>query len=389
MGYWRSYAAASDGPTAVLTPGVEWGDKIKNALDDALQRGHVWFPAHLALGGILETQVEQYLASRAIPFANTWYASGTRLSGWQALPSLQASSLPATASTPLATYTLPDGSELRLTAADAPTGPIPAANVAVPITLTWQSLAQPELAVSVRLVDDLGQIWAQNDYEPLGAMVGSAGGGESGGKWQAVDEFGLLVPAGTPPGRYRAELVVLTAKDGRALTGQVPGQGSMSRVPLFQIQVAPANATLTPDRLPIATRQSIDLQDGLRFLGYTLDKGPLAPGELRRANLFWQATGQPTSDYTAFVQLLGKDGTPAAAWEAPPGAAYPTSEWTPGTLIRTQAFFRPDAEMADGSYPLIAGVYRTSDGMRLKTTSGQDSLSLGSVAIRSRLRQTD
>ncbi len=86
VGYWRSYAAGTDGPLAVLTPAAAWGPAVQDALDAALQRGRVWFPAHLALGGILETQVEHYLALAAIPFANTWYGPGTRLSGWQGLP---------------------------------------------------------------------------------------------------------------------------------------------------------------------------------------------------------------------------------------------------------------------------------------------------------------
>jgi hypothetical protein len=108
---------------------------------------------------------------------------------------------------------------------------------------------------------------------------------------------------------------------------------------------------------------------------------------LRRVNLFWQATSQPAADYTAFVQLLGKDGSPVAAWEAAPGASYPTSEWAPGTLVRTQAFFRPDAEIPDGRYDLIAGLYRPTDGVRLTTASGEDALSLGSIAIRGRPRE--
>ncbi len=146
---------------------------------------------------------------------------------------------------------------------------------------------------------------------------------------------------------------------------------------------------LTPDRLPVTERQAIDLADGLRFLGYTVDSKPLEPGELRRVNLFWQATGQPGSDYTAFVQLLGRDGSPVAAWEAAPGAAYPTSQWAPGTLMRTQAFVRPSAELADGRYELIAGLYRPADGARLKTPAGKDAVDLGSLTIRSRPRQHD
>ena len=81
VGYWRSYGS-SDGPTARLSPDPAWTPAVAAALDDALARGRVWFPAHLALGGILETQVEAYLADRAVPFVNEWQGPNTRLSAW-------------------------------------------------------------------------------------------------------------------------------------------------------------------------------------------------------------------------------------------------------------------------------------------------------------------
>ena len=49
VGYWRSYGSAN-GPTALLTPDADWTLGVVTALDAALARGKVWFPAHLALG---------------------------------------------------------------------------------------------------------------------------------------------------------------------------------------------------------------------------------------------------------------------------------------------------------------------------------------------------
>ncbi len=63
VGYWRSYAAGTDGPVAILTPAAEWEPAVQEALSAALQRDP-GLPAHLALGGILETQAEQYLGER-------------------------------------------------------------------------------------------------------------------------------------------------------------------------------------------------------------------------------------------------------------------------------------------------------------------------------------
>ena len=48
--------------------------------------------------------------------------------------------------------------------------PVEAANAVTPISLQWRADEPPPvLGVSVRLTDALGQIWAQHDYEPLGA----------------------------------------------------------------------------------------------------------------------------------------------------------------------------------------------------------------------------
>jgi 4-amino-4-deoxy-L-arabinose transferase-like glycosyltransferase len=378
VGYWRSYAAGVDGPTAILTPSAAWNGEVAAALDKALARGHLWFPAHLSLGAILETEIERQLGQRAAPFVNTWYGAGTRLSAWSRhdADGLSASSTPI-----LAEYDYAGGS-FSLGEHPGWEQPVSAANQVVPLALRWSAnAAPPDLAVSVRLVDNLGHIWGQNDYEPLGGMVGSDGA-QANGTWVAVDQLGLLIPAGTPPGRYRAELV-LSTQDSATLSARA-GDRIVQGVPLLPLEVAPADRLLGPERLPIATRSESQLNDGIRFFGYTVDNTPLAPGATRRVNLFWQATGQPSADYTAFVQGLGRDGAPAAGWEAPPGAAYPTSQWTPGTLIRTQAEIRFPAGTGDGRYPLIAGLYNPTDGRRLKTERGAEQLSMGAIVIKGR-----
>ena len=158
--------------------------------------------------------------------------------------------------------------------------------------------------------------------------------------WQATDRLGLLIPAGTPPGRYTVELLVRPKGSERPLEASAAdGKPIETPVPLFGLDVVPADQPVDPARLPIATRKPVDLSDGLRFLGYSTDDQPVVPGDLRKVSLFWQATAQPANDYVAFVQVLGEDGAPVALWEAPPGAGYPTSQWADGTLMRTQAEF--------------------------------------------------
>ena len=150
------------------------------------------------------------------------------------------------------------------------------------------------------------------------------------------------------------------------------------------LEIAPADRSSAPERLPIGTRAPASLGDGLRFLGFTVEDSPASPGDLRKASLFWQAFAAPSADYVAFVQLLDRGGNAIPLWEAPPGAAYPTSRWAPGTLMRTQAAYRIPAALPDGRYRLIAGLYRPADGLRLRTPQGKDYVPAGTVTVRGR-----
>ena len=406
VGYWRSYGDP-EGPTAVLSPDPAWTPRVAAVLDGALARGRVWFPAHLSLGAILETQVEAYLAGRAVPFANEWHGPNTRLSAWAEVPEGKSVNAPSQApvsapvQAPAVRFALPgsDAGAIELTGVTAARGPVEAANAVTPISLQWRADAPPPvLDVSVRLTDELGQIWAQHDFEPLGRLTAGVTGSTAGDSslpsvaqngsatgWQATDRLGLLIPAGTPPGRYTVELLVRPKGGGRPLEATSGESAAPSpSVRLFDLPVVAARQPLGPERLPIATRQQTELGDGLRFLGYSTDGLPAAPGEMRKASLFWQATNQPSADYTAFLQLLDGKGKAIPLWEAPPGAAYPTSRWTPGTLMRTQAAFRVPAALPDGRYRLIAGLFRASDGVRLKTSSGADQVTVGDITVRGR-----
>ena len=308
MGYWRSYGGP-DGPTARLSPDPAWTPAVAAALDDALARGRVWFPAHLALGAILETQIEAYLADRAVPFVNEWHGPNTRLSAWAAAP--EGSPVDA----PAVRFTLPGAAAgaVELTGVAAAREPVQAANAVTPISLQWLAdQPPPVLGVSVRLTDAAGQIWAQHDYEPLGAancrlqMAGCAAQVTADG-WQATDRLGLLIPAGTPPGRYTVELLVHPKGSERPLEASAAdGKPIETPVPLFGLDVVPADQPVDPARLPIATRKPVDLSDGLRFLGYSADDQPVVPGDLRKVSLFWQATAQPATRLHCFRPGAGR-----------------------------------------------------------------------------------
>ena len=85
VGYFWSYGSP-DGPQPLLSPADDWTPEVKSALDAALARGHLWFPEHLSLGGILEAKVEEALGRNQALLANRWYSPSTRLTGWASTP---------------------------------------------------------------------------------------------------------------------------------------------------------------------------------------------------------------------------------------------------------------------------------------------------------------
>jgi 4-amino-4-deoxy-L-arabinose transferase-like glycosyltransferase len=348
VGYFWSYGQP-DGPQPVLSPDEGWTPAVAQTLEAALAAGHVWFPEHLSLGGILESAAEQHLASSAYHLANRWYSSSTRLTGWAAPRRDQ----PWTAAAPVA---FSNGMILRAAQYGPPL--LTAANTTLLLELAWDaSAAGASPHVSVRLASADGRTWAQQDYTP-GTNVGP-------------ERIGLLVPAGTPPGVYDLLLSVRPAAEAAPWDVVGPdGHSQGVETNLGQVQVvvpatAPATATL-----PIGQPLAADLGDAVRLLGFSATEGPLAPGDDLVVSLFWQALpdmATVTGDLFAFMQLLDDADRVQAGWEGPPVAWHPTRAWQQDELVRSQHILRLPATLADGRYRLIAGLFDPATGQRLES----------------------
>ena len=87
VGYWRAYIPQGEpdlsGPQPLLLSdeAVTWGPTVRQALDDALQRGTLWFPAPLSFGSTLPGAIEDYVQTGAANLENRWYGA-TRLTAW-------------------------------------------------------------------------------------------------------------------------------------------------------------------------------------------------------------------------------------------------------------------------------------------------------------------
>lgn len=367
VGYFWSYGQP-EGPQPVLSPADAWSPAVAQALDTALAGGHLWFPEHLSLGGILESAAEQYLAGRAYRLANRWYSPSTRLTGWAA-PSAEQ---PWTAAA--APVTFSNGVALRA----ARYGPlvVEAANRALLLDLTWEDDTASARHLSLRLAGPDGRTWAQQDAAP-------AGEGN-------VDRLGLLIPAGAPPGVYELRLSVRPAV--AALPWDVVGPDGRTQgveAILGQVQVVAPDTPPPPTALPIDRPLAVDLGDAVRLLGFSAADGSLAPGDDLALSLFWQALpgiDGVVDDLSAFVQLLDSDGQVQAAWEGPVVAWHPTRAWQPGELVRSQHTLRLPATLADGRYRLIVGLFASTSKERLASRGrlfrpGRDYVLLDRVTV--------
>ncbi len=186
--------------------------------------------------------------------------------------------------------------------------------------------------------------------------------------------YALVLPAA--PGRP-ADFVIVPYLDGRSLerlarcypAGQIVDAGGVHNGgPFYQVFRVPAGSA--PQ---IAPQHPLDVawRDGLRLIGYDLDKEAYRAGEAIVLTLYWQSAAPTTTDYTAFTHLLGEvnpqTGSPvwAGADHEPGLASYPTSAWAAGEIVLDEFVLYTPANLPAGDYQLQVGFYRLATMQRL------------------------
>ncbi len=380
VGYLRSYLPA--GPQPQLSPSAAWTNQIGTSLHEIIRQGRrVWFPAHLSLGGILETQIEASLMQQGFPVLNQWINPSTRLTFFAPPPDSWRAARGARF-----------GAWLALDDVQVAAGAVPAGDGAAPVRLTWRLTAPPPSGawqVRLRLTDSQGETWAQRDSAP-------ANGQRPFDQWPvnqaAEDRHALWIPAGTPPGRYdlRIQVYQQSADVAERPLDVQDSQGQAVGVEwrVGQIEVSRPDPPLSPTRLTLGQPRAQRLGSELRWLGFDLAESSWMPGDDLRVSLGWQVIETPSRDWRAFVQLLDTRGAVAAGWEGPPLVDLPSRQWLPGDLLRTPWSLRLPAALPDGSYQLIAGFFDPTNGQRL-APAGQraDFLLLATVQVKGRPHQ--
>jgi len=238
--------------------------------------------------------------------------------------------------------------------------PDPASGDIVQLTLFWEALTPIDRRYKVftHLVDGRGNIVGQRDSEP-------GGGSRPTDTWQPgeiiADNYGLLIPAGTPPGEHTLRIGLYAADDGQRLAVSAGEQPLGDSVDLAQIalrspQAPPPVAALDMEREQQASWGSVQLiGNSLRRLG--LEHEPASsfqPGEGTRLVLFWRREGdEPAPERLVLVLENQRRQT---VWEqeiVPLGGLYPPAQWQQGEVLRDiQQVFLPPT-LSPGTYRLI------------------------------------
>jgi 4-amino-4-deoxy-L-arabinose transferase-like glycosyltransferase len=244
------------------------------------------------------------------------------------------------------------------------------------VTLYWQvsNRMAEDYNVTLRLTDDAGNIWGQLDRYPLGGFLRT-------GRWQrgaiVRDDYRLGTLTGTPPGRYRLEIGVYSPTTGHTLP---PTGGTVieaTRLAAGQVTVAKPDSWPPAETLPIQHRlysnilapgsaqPSIGTDGGIRLLGFDLGAGPFRPGEPLNLTLYWQAMAHPDRDYSLAFRLAPADGSgkPSQEWQQPfLNGRYPTSQWSPGEIVRDPQRLLLPARLLSGKYELSLALWDAQQG---------------------------
>jgi 4-amino-4-deoxy-L-arabinose transferase-like glycosyltransferase len=212
--------------------------------------------------------------------------------------------------------------------------PTVTAGEAALVGLQWQS-TQPLTAsykVTVQLLDPRNGVVAQRDSEPVG-------GSRPTTSWQVgeriVDNHGVAIPVGTPPGRYRLIVALYDSATG-------------VRLPVAGHEYWDAGAVTVmapPMPLPAAlveVQHRVDRQVGpVSLVGYSAHRvgmahapqTPLVAGDLVEFTFVWQAPTPLPAGWPATLTATLQVGNATVTFPLA-GENYPTAQWQAGQLLQ-------------------------------------------------------
>jgi 4-amino-4-deoxy-L-arabinose transferase-like glycosyltransferase len=227
------------------------------------------------------------------------------------------------------------------------------------LTLFWQAITPmgERYKVFTHVLDAHGHLVGQRDAEP-------GGGAKITTHWQEgeqiIDNYGLPILPGTPPGEYRIEIGMYGLDDGQRLPVIEDSEPVGDHVILQSVQIAPAPAPPPASVLDMDARLHLSFGD-LTLLGLRLVKlgfahqpdAPLRGGDVAHLTLFWRADRPSSEDLLLQLSLQDQEGRTWLEHPTPiTSGQYRASSWRVGETIRDQHNLPLPPDLPPGRYRL-------------------------------------
>ena len=229
------------------------------------------------------------------------------------------------------------------------------------VTLYWRALrpVAEGYTVFAHLRGPDGAMLSQDDYPPLNNLYPTYYWSEQ----QTVPDPRVLpIPADAEPGRYRLEVGLY----GEGDTGRLPVVGEGGSVMGDSVVVDYVQVGETRAHTPCYQRGA-NMGNQIRLLGHDGVPAEVEAGKAVRLALYWQPLAEMAEDYTIFVHLVDDNGRVFGQHDGQPEMGfYPTSFWDVGETVRDEVGVSVDPSAPVGEYRLVAGLYLSQTGERLR-----------------------
>jgi 4-amino-4-deoxy-L-arabinose transferase-like glycosyltransferase len=236
----------------------------------------------------------------------------------------------------------------------------PMAGEVTQLQLVWQALREPtrRYKVFMQLLDSYDQVVAQRDSEPVGDSRPTTtwDPGET-----VLDNHGVLLPPGTPPGDYRRIVGLYDAETGVRL--RLPDGRDHFALPPVRVTRSLAPPPLAA--LNMMREQRFDF-GAISLLGYDRYKRgfghapetPLYPGDRLHLTFYWQANVRPRATWWFDLTLSDSRGHAVANLRWPlVGETYPSTAWMQGEVVRGEHDLQISSDTLPGDYRLSLTMY--------------------------------
>jgi hypothetical protein len=240
----------------------------------------------------------------------------------------------------------------------------------------WEVARRPaqDYALLVELVDEQGSVVAMWEASPS-AGTHPTSTWQEGGYLRGQQE--LQVPSTLSPGSYVMQIALVSPEGERQpLSGERPGRllgglfpwremvdGTELKLASVQIFDRPRQFEIPAVTYPLEAT----VGQNARLLGYDLDLQQAQPGGQIELTLVWLAGGPMVQPFKVFTHLVeSTNSMPVAQHDGPPGGGCcPTNSWIESEVIVDRHTISLGADLAPGTYELLAGMYDEKTDTRL------------------------